>query len=158
MAIRSSIFDRLTDEHPDLTREIYVSPWEEERRLHTSLCRDLTFLLNTRRAESDLPLEFKQVAASVCNFGIPDFTAYSLTNPLDQEKTERAIEQTIRQFEPRLTNVSVKLVPYDPQQPVPPALEFQIEAVLRVEPYEPVQYKAVLRRESRQFVAMDANQ
>jgi len=157
MAIRLSVFDRLTDEHPDLTREVYVSPWEEERRLHASLCRDLTALLNTRRGEKEIPPEFKQVASSVCNFGIPDFTAYTLTSPLDQDKTQRAIEQTIRQFEPRLENVTVKLIPPDPDE-VRPALEFQIDAVLRVEPYEPVRYEAVLRREARLFTVTGANQ
>ena len=158
MAIRPSIFDRLTDEHPNLTREVYVNSWEEERLLHVSLCRDLTALLNTRRNEKHIPPEYKLVAASICNFGIPDFTAYTLTDPLDQERTQRTIEQTIRQFEPRLTNVHVALIPLDPNAPVRMTLEFQIDAVLRVEPYEPLHYTAVLRRESRQFGVTDATQ
>lgn len=158
MELRPSIFDRLTDENPGVTRESYVSPWEQERKLHASLCRDLTDLLNTRRGTNDFDPQFTGVIASICNFGIPDFTAYILTSPNDQDRLQRAIEQCIRQFEPRLDDPVVRLVPVDPANALSPVLEFTIDATLKIEPYEQIRFTAALRRESRLFDVSGENE
>lgn len=151
MDLRPSLFDRLTDDHPQLTREFPVSPWEEERQLEAALCRDLSALLNTRRSETEIPAEFPSLAKSVQAFGIPDFTAFTLTSRPDQERTRKAIEDTIRLFEPRLSNIAVTLKALDPKEPVRPILEFQIDAVLKTDPPEAIRFDAILRGDSRQF-------
>ena len=151
MDLRLSLFDRLTDEHPQLTREFPVSPWEHERQLEAALCRDLSALLNTRRSEHEIPEEFPLLSKSVLAFGIPDFTSFTLTSRPDQERTRKAIEDTIRLFEPRLSNIAVTLKAPDPQQPLRPILEFQIDAVLKADPPEAIRFDAILRGDSRQF-------
>ena len=151
MDLRLSLFDRLTDEHPQLTREFPISPWEQERQLEAALCRDLSALLNTRRSEHEIPEEFPLLSKSVLAFGIPDFTSFTLTSRPDQERTRKAIEDTIRLFEPRLSNVVVTLKAPDPQQPPRPILDFQIDAVLKADPPEAIRFDAILRGDSRQF-------
>lgn len=158
MDLRLSLFDRLTDEHPQLTREFPVSPWEQERQLEAALCRDLSALLNTRRSEYEIPEQFPLLSKSVLAYGIPDFTAFTLTSRPDQERTRKAIEDTIRLFEPRLSNIVVTLKTPDPQQALRPILDFQIDAVLKTDPPEAIRFDAILRGDSRQFRVSGAEQ
>src|SRR5947208_58910 len=97
-----SILERLTDLDPAVTQETAAAPWEESRVLRSSLCRDLTALLNTRRAEEDFDTAYEQASRSVLNYGVIDFTYYNLKSSLDQERIRRSIEKAIRQYEPRL--------------------------------------------------------
>jgi len=143
-----SILDRLTDEEPNLTREVGVSQGEQTRRLRASLCRDLTILLNTKRREDELDAQFEQTRNSVLNYGLRDFTSCSLTNPDDQERIRAAIEQAIRRFEPRLNRVTVTL---DPPSRLRPMLQFHVDAFLRVERPEPVRFDTVLDGDHRRF-------
>ena len=79
--------------------------------LSASLARDMHILLNTRREEFVVPAEFEQTAASIVNFGIPDFTKCSnLRSTADQKKLCKWIEEAIKTFEPRLRNVAVHVV------------------------------------------------
>jgi type VI secretion system protein ImpF len=147
--LRLSLLDRLIDLTPDSRKELPLSPWEEEREVKASLCRDLTALLNTRRAERDFSGEFEEAENSVLTFGIVDFTSYNLKGAADQERVRRSIERAIRQFEPRLTRVVVSLDPIDVLKPV---LRFQISAVLREDATgEPLLFDVTLHRDSRRI-------
>jgi type VI secretion system protein ImpF len=141
--------DRLIDHDPELQREAPANSWEQMRQYKAALCRDLTALLNTRRAEQDFDPVYEEAANSLLSFGINDFTAYNLKSGAEQELVRRSIERAIRQFEPRLAGVEVSLEEPDP---VRPELRFQISALLRIEPAaEPVVFDATLRRESRRI-------
>ena len=119
------------------------------RELKASICRDLGFLLNTRRAEEDFAPVYAEATNSLLTFGITDFTAYNLKSDTDQQQVRRSIERAIRQFEPRLTQVEVSVEKPDPLRPV---LQFQIAALMRIEPAaEPVVFDATLQRESRRI-------
>src|SRR5579871_2258303 len=107
VAVTLSLLDRLTDLDPENTREPRLSQWETLRKFKSSLCRDLAALLNTRRSEDDIDPKYEDVNNSVAAFGIADFTSYNLLSGLEQERTRRSIERVIRQFEPRLTHVTV---------------------------------------------------
>src|SRR5215471_12758158 len=151
----SSLLDRLIDHAPEVQREVPSNTWEQMRRYKAALCRDLTALLNTRRAERDFDPAYQESTNSLLTFGITDFTAYNLKSGTEQEMVRRSIERAIRQFEPRLTGVEVSLEPPDA---VRPELRFQISALMRMEPAaEPVVFDATLRRESRRIAVSGGN-
>ena len=142
----ASLFDRLTDYDPLNSREV-LPPASDQLRMHKdSVARDLTNLLNTRRSEGDIPEEFAQTRESLAAYGIEDFT----TAPMDKEGIRRAVERSIRLFEPRLSRVQVALVESGDF-----AFSFRISGMLRVEVgLEPVAYDAELPKESRRFKVM----
>ena len=144
-----SLVDRLMDLDPDTGREVRPSPWEEMREFKAALCRDLAALLNTRRAEEDFPAGFEEATNSLLSFGVADFTSYDLKNGAEQERLRRSIERAVRQFEPRLAGVRVTV---EEPNPLKPVLQFQIEAVLRMDASgEPVLFDVTLQRESRRI-------
>jgi len=97
-----------------------------QRDVERSIARDLEMLLNTRREEFLVPPEFEQTATSIVNFGVPDLTGCgSLRSGPEQAKLCRWIEEAIRNFEPRLRNVEVRVVD---RENVTPILRFRIEA------------------------------
>ena len=144
-----SLLDRLIDEEPGVQREAAASAWEQMRQFKAAVCRDLTALLNARRAEQDFDPAYEESTNSLLSFGITDFTSYNLKSAAEQELVRRSIERAIRQFEPRLAGVEVSVEEPDP---VRPELRFQISAILRIEPAaHPVVFDATLRRESRRI-------
>lgn len=144
-----SLLDRLIDLQPELQQEVPQSSWEQAREFKASLCRDLSALLNTRRAERDFDPAYEESTSSLLSFGITDFTSYNLKNGVEQEEVRRSIERAIRQFEPRLAGVEASVEEPDPLKPV---LQFQITALMRVEDgSEPVVFDVALQRESRRM-------
>ena len=155
LGIRLSILDRLTDLEPEIRKEAPLTPWEAMRQYKASLCRDLTALLNIRRAEEDFDRSYQESTNSLLTFGLTDFTSFNLKNGMDQERVRRSIERVIRQFEPRLTQITVTVEPPDPVKPV---LRFQIVALLRMDPGgEAVLFDASLHRDSRRFTVSGAD-
>jgi type VI secretion system protein ImpF len=141
-----TLLDRLIDLNPGSQREAPVSVWEQARDMQSALARDLTALLNTRRATADFGPIYEESANSILNFGIVDLNSYGLKTGMGQEQLRRSIEQAIRQFEPRLERVTVSLEEADQLRPI---LRFQVSAVLRTEAQEPVVFEATLHRDSR---------
>jgi type VI secretion system protein ImpF len=129
--------------------------WQEMRELKASLCRDLTDLLNTRRAEKDFDPKFAHCSNSLLKFGIPDFTSFDLQNTADQERVRLSIERAIRQFEPRLVRVRVTLKPPSATQP---RLQFIIDAQLREDgESEEVSFDAAVLKETRRIAVSEEN-
>jgi type VI secretion system protein ImpF len=151
--ITLSILDRLTDLEPDSSREARSTHWEDLRAAKASLCRDLAAILNTRRAEDEIDPKYEEVNNSLLTFGVTDFTSYNLLNGIEQERVRRSVERAIRLFEPRLTRVTVTLEPPDPLRPM---LRFQISALLRMQPAEPIAFDATLYRDSRRIAVSGA--
>jgi type VI secretion system protein ImpF len=144
-----SLLDRLAAIESPLNR------WEQRRELERSLCRDLTDLLNTRRAEQDFDAGYEEATNSLLSFGIPDFTSYDLKNTIEQERVRCSIERAIRQFEPRLARVKVLLEKPDL---VRPTLRFPVEAQLRDgADAEDVVFDATLQRDSRRIAVSGAD-
>jgi type VI secretion system protein ImpF len=133
----SSEYDgKIGSARPDSLEEVLVA-----------IARDLYVLLNTRRGELLIPEGFTEAETSILNFGLPDFVSYSLRSPSDQERLRRALETTIRTFEPRLSGVSVVLTGWDDATPV---LRFQVEAVLKAGA-EQVVFETSFRADSGKF-------
>ena len=113
------------------------------RQMKEHVARDLSALLNTRREMlTEMPDEYKELKGTILEYGLPDFTAFSLTNVSDQKRIRRGVELAIAAFEPRLKSVRVSLdVPKQYEQ----TLRFRIDALLRVDPTpEPVTFDAML--------------
>lgn len=141
--ITPSLFDRLTDLDPGLKTDVSVPAWQQKQDLKRSVAADLTNLLNVRRSEQDIPEEFDQTNRSIAAYGMQDLSAC----PMDPDLVRRAIEKCVRKFEPRLTNVSVKLLPS-----ISFRLEFQVSATLRIDlQREQIVFDAVLPTHSRRF-------
>lgn len=119
-----SILERLTD--PDLA-QLHPDSLQYERTLKAAIRRDLTALLNSRRAESDFDPSFAEATNSLLSFGVLDFTALNLTSEVDQERVRYSVERAIRQFEPRLSHIRVLLEEPNSKAPL---LRFTVEATL----------------------------
>jgi type VI secretion system protein ImpF len=155
LGIHLSLLDRLTDLQPESKAEGRMSPWEEMREIKAGLCRDLSALLNTRRAEADFDPEFEQATKSILTFGVTDFTALNLKSRLEQDRVRLSIERAIRQFEPRLTRVAVTVEEADALRPV---LRFEVSALLRIDPGgQAVLFDATLYRDSRRIAVTGAD-
>jgi type VI secretion system lysozyme-like protein len=116
--------------------------------IEESIVRDLEMLLNTRRAEFLVPPEFEQTATSIVNFGIPDLAKCgNLRLGVEQAKLCRWIEEAIRNFEPRLCNVSVRVID---REKVSPILRFRVEAKAEFAS-ERVSFDLGLKRDSGQL-------
>jgi len=150
-----SLLDRLRDLQPETQVEAPMNSWEQLREFKASLCRDLSALLNTRRAEQDFDPAYTEATKSLLSFGIADFTSYNLKSGAEQDTVRRSIERAIRQFEPRLARVSVSIEAPDPVRPV---LRFQIDALMRLGPAEePVLFDVALHRDSRRIAVSGGN-
>jgi type VI secretion system protein ImpF len=141
-----TILDRLFDMTPGSQREGRVNIAERARDIQAALARDLTALLNTRRATADFDPVYQESTNSLLTFGIVDFTSYNLKKGVEQEQLRKSIEMAIRRFEPRLERVSVTLEESDQTRPI---VRFQVSAVLRTENQEPVVFEATLHRDTR---------
>ena len=144
--ITPTLLDRLIDLDPESQREAPVNSWEQMRDFQSALCRDLTALLNTRRATEDFGHSYEEAANSLLSFGIVDFTSYNLKRDVEQEQLRKSIERSIRRFEPRLERVAVSIQEADPHRST---LRFQVSAALCTETQDPVVFEATLHRDSR---------
>ena len=152
--IKLSIVDRIVGLDPQAQRSKTVRGGPATiRDLEESLHRDLQALLNTRRADEPIPAKYAEAAASLLTFGLPDFTGCSSLDRAVQERFRREIENAIRLFEPRLSNVTVSLdrqVRNDKGKPSEASLRYHVRGLLKVEPEpEPVYFDAVLDSDGR---------
>ena len=149
-----SLLDRLTGNEDSRASDLDPDSLQYLRLLKESLCRDMSALLNTRRASEDFDPSFEQATNSLLTFGVVDFTSFNLTSGPDQERVRCSVERAIRQFEPRLTSVSVSI---EEPTTVNPALHFNIDAALKIGAgREPVSFAAVLSRASRRIAVSGA--
>lgn len=148
--IRHSVLDRILggDRKWDGSRP---STWEESLALvKTSLLRDLQWLLNTRQISEPAGPPHEYLAKSLYNYGLPDIANLSADSSETAGKLRKFIEDTIEQFEPRLTGVRVTLVA--PADSKDRRVKFFIEADLKVEPEtERVEFDTVLEISSGKF-------
>lgn len=134
--------------------EIYrlkkAQPAYSVRQLKDDVARDLAALLNSRQEmQQGVPEAFKELRGSLLEFGVPDFTAYSLSSNEDRKRIRREVELAIAQAEPRLKSVRVSL---EAEEKFSQVLRFRIECLLRVESFaEPVTFDAALHVTNHQY-------
>jgi type VI secretion system protein ImpF len=148
--VTQSLVDRLIDLEPKVAQDTPMTRAQSVRNLRAQVRRDLEMLLNTRRNPEAAGPSLPELARSVYNFGLPDFTHVSLSNGDQREVLQEQIEQTIKFFEPRLQQVEVTLLPaatsYEQK------LRFQIEALLMMDPApEKISFDTVLSLASGEY-------
>jgi type VI secretion system protein ImpF len=132
--VQLSVLDRLIDAYPNNRQEVPLTRSQSVHELKAALRRDLEWLLNTRRTiyQPEAPEgETLELAESVFNYGVPDFTSFTLGSGKDLARLTRLLEEAIMRFEPRLQGVRVTPQPVEKGQR---AVGFSIEGMLQIEP------------------------
>jgi len=131
--LMASVVDRLIEEPAAGGARMFDRDVDDVSQQVRNVARDLEHLLNTRRrCLGPPPSEFKELNASVIEYGIPDFTGLNMSLPSERERTRATIERAIRQFEPRLKNVVVTVLTN--MDRADRRLRLRIAGVLRSEP------------------------
>lgn len=109
--LQPSLLDRLTDSEPGAKREAVEARVLSKQQLRAAVLRDLSWLLNTARAEPDPvrgdPEEIERWKAatharrSVLNFGIPSLAGVTVSR-LQFPAIELAVRTAIIEYEPRI--------------------------------------------------------
>ena len=117
--------------------------------LKQTVCRDIEWLLNTKRP-LDMKLEgFPESGQSILNYGIPDFSQYSAANGADCGTLCQLIEQALRTFEPRLESRSIKVDYLQTDELTGMKAQFRIRGILHVDPVrEPVSFDTNIAMDS----------
>lgn len=138
---RRPLLDRLID--PESGADASPSAAESVELLRRSVHRDLEALLNARRPWRSVPDTTSALRLSPLGYGMPDFTAGAFNERRQRDALRLEVEETIRQFEPRLTQVQVQLA--DDGDLLRSTLRLRIDALLRVDPApEPIVFDTVV--------------
>ncbi|SRR5579884_1412883 len=138
-----SVLDRLLDDEPDVRRDPAPSPHQLLRTVKQAVRRDLQNLLNTRRRCLPWPQGLTELAHSLVNYGMPDFTEVNMGSGEGRGQLRQLLESVICQCEPRFKSVTVHLL--DNEDPLDRTLRFRIDALLHAVPApEPVAFDTTL--------------
>lgn len=153
MRITPSVLDRLLDYEPQMSSEAPRTQAQSLAELKRAVKRDLEWLLNTRNNGIEIPETLEEVNESLAVYGLPDLASLSVKNPNEQNRLAKAVETSLRIFEPRFINVKVSLEPVDNTDRL---LKFRIEAHLDIDPVpEPVAFDTVLQVGSGEFAVVE---
>jgi type VI secretion system protein ImpF len=141
--ITPSLLDNLTDEEPEKDHEPVKSRYQQLLDLRASVRHDLENLLNTRRPVLSWPIEWQELNTSLVAYGAPDIMSKLLdTNTLQNEFCDE-LTKTLQNFEPRLKNVQVKLLPNPLTHDQ--TLRLRVVALLSIEPApEPIVLDSII--------------
>lgn len=128
-----SLLDRLFDDDPDQSTEPLWRGSYRVEELREHVRRDLEFLLNTRHGRYDLLTPGREMAVSTLAYGLPDFTGMIGGGLEARERIRSSVEQSIRDYEPRLQNVQVSVVD---SEELDRNVRLNIRAVMCVNPIE----------------------
>lgn len=107
--MQASLLDRLIDLEPDASREPVQFRHISYGQAKGAVARDLENLLNTKCFTSDIPESYRELGRSVYRYGLTDFTSRNPGSPEVRADLRQEIEKTVRLFEPRLKDVTVKV-------------------------------------------------
>jgi len=100
--LQPALIDRLTDDEPDKKLEPRERRVMNKSRLRQAVLRDLAWLFNATRLESEVDFTKAPLARrSVINYGLPCLSG-SLASSIEVTDLERAVRQSILDFEPRI--------------------------------------------------------
>lgn len=133
--LHSSLLDRLTDDEPDKKTEARDKRGISQTKLRQTVLRDLNWLFNASNLATVQDLDdYPDVAQSVLNYGVPDFTGHTLSG-VDVPEIERLLRQAIIDFEPRILRRTIKVrIDINNQQMSHNAMTFDIEGELWAHP------------------------
>ncbi|UCC71401.1 MAG: type VI secretion system baseplate subunit TssE [Gemmatimonadota bacterium] len=149
-SVQPSLLDRLIDRDPASSVDPQVAWAASVKELKDAVRRDLEWLLNTRRIVHTAPESFSEVSQSLYHYGLPDVSSLSADSPETEVRLMRQVEETIKLFEPRLSNIRVSAAPTDEKGAR--QIRFLIDALLQMEPSpEQVVFDTVLEISSCKF-------
>lgn len=122
-----SLVDRLIDPEAQGTNE---QPWYDGASMIAAINRDLNDLLNTRQTQGNTLQDHEALQRSILAYGMPDVTGLDAATMHQRSQIGQVIEDVIRQFEPRLTDVRAVLL--DQRNKNDRSVRFRIDARLRV--------------------------
>lgn len=100
--LQPSLLDRLTDDEPGKRTEAVERNVISSSRLRQIVLRDIGWLLGTGNLATTNDLSpWPEVAKSVINYGVPDWSGVSVAK-LDAANLARALREAILHFEPRI--------------------------------------------------------
>lgn len=150
LTVTQSLVNRLIDDKPHLASDPPVSRAQSVRDLKKALRRDLEWLLNSRRNPEAAGEDMQELSHSLYNYGLPDFTAYSIGSTRDRSRLLMELENCVALFEPRLREVRVSIV--ETPSVANRILHFQIEGMLQMDPApEQVSFDTVLQLTSGEY-------
>jgi type VI secretion system protein ImpF len=117
-----SVYDRLIDPDPSGERWRHYYSVED---LAAAVQRDVEDLLNTATSSRRIPRAFVRTRDSIAAYGLAEVIARRLSDSQEQLAFADKLKETIKQFEPRLADVTVEPVPSD--EPVA-TVRFRIQA------------------------------
>jgi type VI secretion system protein ImpF len=107
--LQPALLDRLTDEEPDKKLEPRQQRVMSKRRMRDAVLRDLAWLFNTTRLDAGMDAKALGYArASVLNYGLPALSGNTASS-LEVTDLERAVRQSILDFEPRILPSSLRV-------------------------------------------------
>jgi type VI secretion system protein ImpF len=107
--LQPALLDRLTDTEPDKKLEPREQRVLSKNRLRQAVLRDLAWLFNATRLEAVTDFSKAPFARrSVVNFGLPALSGRAASS-LEVTELERAIRQSILDFEPRILPASLQV-------------------------------------------------
>ncbi|QDH16330.1 type VI secretion system baseplate subunit TssE [Swingsia samuiensis] len=137
-----SVLDRLLDAHPERA-DPPPSNVRTLAQIHAALRRDLEALLNSDRPWVVLKPHQATLQSSPLGYGLSDVTARALSDDDERERIRTEVENTLRRFDSRLTNIRVSLLPDN--APMSTVIRLQIEGVLLLDPQpELVRYSTAI--------------
>ncbi|MDX2427103.1 MAG: type VI secretion system baseplate subunit TssE [Xanthomonadales bacterium] len=143
--LQPSLLDRLTDLHPEKSKESTAQQSMSQKEFKDAVIRDLGWLLNSVSLDVCVDLEaYPEVARSVLNFGLPDISGHT-TSTIDVRSVENSLKRAIRQFEPRIIRNSLRVkVHSNPSDMSHNSLVFEIQGAVFGQPSP---FQIVLRSE-----------
>lgn len=150
-----SLLDRLLDAEPDLSVDTPRTRQRQVRDALESLRRDLEAVLNTRRCPATPPGGLKQLRRSLLTFGVGDFIGANMVTREQRQVFAAALEEQIRDSEPRLRNLSVSVL--DPRDGGERVLRLRIEASVVLEDHAvPVLFASSINPATLRFSVSEA--
>ncbi len=119
MGARALLLDRLVDSDPQTTWEAVPLRILSVEELKASIAKQLSDLLSTRRS---LTKHDERVAKTTLAYGIGDYSGTSLLDDENKARISNDIRKAILKFEPRLSNVLVKIETPDQNNILAPTL------------------------------------
>lgn len=107
--LQPALLDRLADDEPDKKVEGPEKRALTKTQLRQAVLRDLAWLFNTTRLESEQDLSSTPlVQTSTLNYGLPALAGETAAS-LDPTDLERAVREAILAYEPRILPSSVRV-------------------------------------------------
>ncbi|MCD1600165.1 type VI secretion system baseplate subunit TssE [Rheinheimera aquimaris] len=130
--LQQSLLDKLIDDTPGQKDTGRSRRGFDLKALRQSVRRDLENLLNSRVQWHTWPQSYRELPQSLLNYGLPDFSVMVVDSDEGRLQLCRAVEQTIRRFEPRFVDVDVT-VP-EQEHGMERVLRLRIQALLYADP------------------------